>query len=325
MLINPKKSWDDIPSSEITSEGTYLNRRTFLGAAAGVAGLATFAPGAVDRVIRHRMGLPQEPQVPQDLAMGEELREDATEWRHVTTHNNFYEFGLDKGDPARYSGDFQPRPWTVTIDGECQNPGEYSFDDLIRPSEVEDRVYRFRCVEAWSMVVPWRGVPLRNLISRAAPTGNAKYVRFETIVRPEEMPGQVRPLLPWPYVEGLRIDEATNELAMLATGLYGRDLPNQNGAPLRLVVPWKYGFKNIKSIVRISFVEDMPLNTWQEVTPNEYGFFANVNPEVDHPRWSQARERPLPGLSRNRRTEMFNGYTEQVEHMYRGMDLTRWF
>jgi len=325
MLINPKKPWDDIPSSEITPEGVYMNRRKFLGAAAGAAGLATFAPGAVDRVIRRRLGLPQEPEVPRDLAMGEELRGDATEYDLVTGHNNFYEFGLDKKDPARYSGDFKPRPWTVTIDGECQNPGEYDFDDLIRPSEVEDRVYRFRCVEAWSMVIPWRGVPLRNLISRAAPTANAKYVRFETIVRPEEMPGQTRPLLPWPYVEGLRLDEATNELTMMVTGVYGRDLPNQNGAPLRLITPWKYGFKSIKSIVRISFVEEMPLNTWQEVTPNEYGFFANVNPEVDHPRWSQARERPLPSFSRSRDTEMFNGYTDQVEHMYRGMDLRRWY
>lgn len=175
------------------------------------------------------------------------------------------------------------------------------------------------------MVVPWRGVPLRNIVARAVPTSNARYLRFETIFRPEEMPGQRRPLLPWPYVEGLRLDEAANELPLLVTGVYGRDLPNQNGAPIRLITPWKYGFKSIKSIVRISFVEEMPLNTWQEVTPNEYGFFANVNPEVDHPRWSQARERPLPGLRRSRRTEMFNGYAEQVAHLYRGMDLSRWY
>jgi len=325
MLINPKKPWDTIPSSEITPERVYLNRREFLGATAGAAGLATLAPGALDAAMRRRLGMPQEPEVPRELSMGEDLRDDATSYENVTTYNNFYEFGLDKGDPARYSGDFQPRPWTVRIEGECENPGDYAFDDLIRPSEVEDRVYRFRCVEAWSMVVPWRGVQLRNIVSRAVPTGNAKYLRFETVFRPEEMPGQRRPLLPWPYVEGLRLDEATNELAMLVTGVYGRDLPNQNGAPLRLITPWKYGFKSIKSIVKISFVEEMPLNTWQEVTPNEYGFFANVNPEVDHPRWSQARERPLPGLSRNRRTEMFNGYADQVEHMYRGMDLTRWY
>jgi sulfoxide reductase catalytic subunit YedY len=324
MLINPKKPWDAIPSSEITPEDVYLNRREFLGAAVGAAGLATIRPETVAAAMRRRMGI-QEPEVPQDVSMGEELRGDATAWEHVSTYNNFYEFGTDKRDPARNAGSFQPAPWSVRIDGECDNPGDYALEDLIRPSEVEDRIYRFRCVEAWSMVVPWRGIPLRNVISRAAPNNNARYVRFETVFRPEEMPGQNAPILPWPYVEGLRLDEATNILAMLVTGVYGQDLPNQNGAPLRLIVPWKYGFKSIKSIVKISFVEEMPLNTWQEMQSNEYGFFANVNPEVDHPRWSQARERPLPGLSRNRRTELFNGYADQVGHMYRGMDLTRWY
>ena len=326
MLISKKRAWDTIPESEVTPEDVYLNRRQFLGAAAGAAALSTFAPGAVEAAMRRRLQEAQEgPRIPRDLDMGEELREDATSYENVTEYNNFYEFGLQKTDPARFSGDFQPRPWTVRIDGEVQNPGTYDFDELIRAEEVEDRIYRFRCVEAWSMVVPWRGVPLRNIVSRAVPTSNAKYLRFETIFRPEEMPGQRQPLLPWPYVEGLRLDEATNELPLLVTGVYGRDLPNQNGAPIRLITPWKYGFKSIKSIVRISFVEEMPLNTWQEVTPNEYGFFANVNPEVDHPRWSQARERPLPALRRSRRTEMFNGYAEQVAHLYRGMDLTRWY
>jgi len=325
MLIKSKSPWDDIPSSEITPEDVYMNRREFLGAAAGAAGLATIRPESVEAAIRRRLGGGQEPQVPGEVAMGEPLRDDVTEFRHITTYNNFWEFGADKGDPARNAGSFNPDPWSVRIEGECENPGDYGLEDLIRPSEVEDRIYRFRCVEAWSMVVPWRGIPLRNVIARAAPTNNARYVRFETVFRPEEMPGQKQPLLPWPYVEGLRLDEATNELAMLVTGLYGRDLPNQNGAPLRLIVPWKYGFKSIKSIVKISLVEEMPLNTWQELQPNEYGFFANVNPEVDHPRWSQARERPLPGLRRSRRTELFNGYAEQVGHMYADMDLTRWY
>jgi sulfoxide reductase catalytic subunit YedY len=212
----------------------------------------------------------------------------------------------------------------VEVGGEVLKPGRYDLDDLVRPAEAEERIYRLRCVEAWSMVIPWQGTPFRNLLTRVEPTANAKFVAFETVYRPEEMPGQRRRVLDWPYVEGLRIDEAANELTFLATGLYGRDLPNQNGAPLRLVVPWKYGFKSIKSIVKITFTEEMPPTSWNLSAPQEYGFYANVNPEVDHPRWSQARETRLPGI-RKRPTLMFNGYGEQVAHMYRGMDLTRWY
>jgi sulfoxide reductase catalytic subunit YedY len=242
----------------------------------------------------------------------------------VTTYNNFYEFGVGKEDPSELAHLFNPRPWTVKIDGMVEKPGEYDLDDFLKPHTVEDRVYRLRCVEAWSMVIPWRGVPLADVLSRAEPTSSARFVEFTTVVRPSELPGQRRPILEWPYVEGLRLDEAMHPLTLLANGLYGRDLPNQNGAPLRLVVPWKYGFKSIKSIVRIHLTDRMPVNTWQQMQPREYGFYANVNPEVDHPRWSQARERRI-GELRRRRTLMFNGYGEQVAHLYDGMDLRRWF
>lgn len=326
MLINPKRPWDNIPSSEITPEGIYLNRRKFLGAAAGAAAAAAFSPAHVGASVRSSLRQSQEPpQLPAEFTMGAGLREDVNTYEQITTHNNFYEFGQGKKDPSRNSGDFNPEPWTVEVGGHCENPGTYGVEDIVRPSEVEDRIYRMRCVEAWSLVIPWRGGMLRNFISRVQPTSQAQYVRFETVVRPSEMPGQRQPLLSWPYVEGLRMDEATNELTLMVTGLYGQDLPNQNGAPLRLITPWKYGFKGIKSIVRIDFVEEMPLNTWQQENAREYGFFANVNPNVDHPRWSQARETALPSLFKNRDTEMFNGYTDQVEHMYRGMDLSRWY
>ncbi len=326
MLINPKRPWDTIPSSEITPEGIYLNRRKFLGAAAGAAAMAALSPGQVEASVRHGILRSQEPpQLPRQVSMGEALRGDVNSYEEITTYNNFYEFGLDKRDPSRNSEQFNPQPWTVEVGGHCENPGTYGVEDIVRPNETEDRIYRMRCVEAWSMVIPWRGAMLRNFISRVQPTSQAKYVRFETIVRPSQMPGQRQPLLDWPYVEGLRMDEATNELTMMVTGLYGQDLPNQNGAPLRLITPWKYGFKGIKSIVKIDFVEEMPVNTWQHENAREYGFFANVNPNVDHPRWSQAREKALPSLFKNRDTEMFNGYTDLVEHMYRGMDLTRWY
>ena len=257
--------------------------------------------------------------------MRSELDESLNSYRDVTTYNNFYEFGTDKSDPARNSGAFRPRPWTVSIGGHVNKPGEYALDDLLSPHTMEDRVYRLRCVEAWSMVIPWRGFPLRDLINRVEPTGDANFVEFKTIVRPAEMNGQRAAILPWPYIEGLRMDEAMNPLALLATGVYGMDLPNQNGAPLRLIVPWKYGFKGVKSIVSINFVEEMPRNTWQVSNAAEYGFYANVNPEVDHPRWSQARERRLPSLFRNHETLMFNGYADQVASLYSGMDLRRWY
>ncbi len=310
----------DIPSSEITPEGVYVNRRKFIkAAAAGAAGFA-LGPSALEA-----SELQQSQEIPPRFArLQSELDEPLNSYRDVTTYNNFYEFGPGKDDPHRNSGEFQPEPWTVSIGGECNKPGDYHLEDLLSGVTLEDRVYRLRCVEAWSMVIPWYGFQLSSLINRVEPTGNARYIRFETVVRPEEMPGQRQAILNWPYVEGLRMDEAMHPLTILATGVYGMDLPNQNGAPLRLVVPWKYGFKGVKSIVRIDFVEEMPLNTWQRQNAFEYGFFANVNPNVSHPRWSQARERRLPSLFKNFDTMMFNGYADQVQHLYAGMDLERW-
>jgi sulfoxide reductase catalytic subunit YedY len=308
----------DIPSSEITPEHVYFNRRQFIAAAAGAAGLAA-APGALGALSR------QEQQIPERFkTMRSERNEQLNSYEDITTYNNYYEFGTGKGDPARSSGNFRPRPWTVSISGHVNKPGDYQLEDILRPVALEDRVYRLRCVEAWSMVIPWQGFPLYELINRVEPTGNAKFVEFRTVVRPEEMPGQRVPVLQWPYVEGLRMDEAMHPLTLMVTGVYGLDLLNQNGAPLRLVVPWKYGFKGVKSIVSMRFVEEMPLNSWQAQNSYEYGFYANVNPEVDHPRWSQARERRLPSLFQNRPTLMFNGYADQVAHLYAGMDLARW-
>jgi len=312
----------DIPSSEITPESVYVNRRKFIkAAAAGAAGLA-LGPRALAGA---EPGVGQSQEIPARFAnMRSELDEELNPYEAVTTYNNFYEFGTQKEDPARNSGDFNPRPWKVKIEGEVNKPGDYDLDDLLSGVTMEDRVYRLRCVEAWSMVVPWYGFQLSALINRVEPTGNANFVEFKTVVRPEEMPGQRLPVLDWPYVEGLRMDEAMHPLTILATGVYGLDLPNQNGAPLRLIVPWKYGFKGIKSIVSINFVERAPLNTWQRQNAFEYGFYANVNPNVSHPRWSQATERRLPSLFKNHETLMFNGYGDQVAHLYDGMDLERW-
>jgi sulfoxide reductase catalytic subunit YedY len=319
MIIRPPS---DIPSSEITPEGVYVNRRRFLKAAVAAGALGTaLGPKALEA-----LGDGDDQEIPARFArMRSDQDEPLNTYRQVTTYNNFYEFGTQKTDPHQNSGDFNPRPWTVRIDGDCAKPGDYTLDDILRGQTMEDRVYRMRCVEAWSMVIPWYGFPLANLIDRAEPAPSANFVRFETVVRPEEMPGQRYPILEWPYVEGLRMDEVMHPLTILATGVYGLDLPNQNGAPLRLVVPWKYGFKGIKSIVRISFHEQIPLNTWQQQNGREYGFYANVNPEVDHPRWSQAREIRLPGARKDHPTQMFNGYGEQVAHLYAGMDLTRWY
>ena len=258
---------------------------------------------------------------------GRVLRPDddkLTPYEVVTSYNNFYEFGTGKDEPAVNATGFRARPWKVRIDGEVAKPGDYDLDDLLKPHTLEERVYRHRCVEAWSMVVPWLGFPLRDLVTRVEPTSRAKYVEFTTLLDPAQMPGQKSRILPWPYVEGLRLDEAMHPLALLVTGLYGKPLPNQNGAPLRLVVPWKYGFKGCKSIVRIRFVERQPVNTWNAVAPDEYGFYANVNPAVDHPRWSQARERRL-GEFFKRPTLPFNGYADQVAGLYAGMDLDRYF
>jgi methionine sulfoxide reductase catalytic subunit len=308
-----KRQPSDVPSSEITPESIYLDRRRFLRLGAAGALGAVVAPASLGACSRD-----------QDAGSGADQRDELTPWDDVTGYNNFYEFGTSKEDPARLAPRLlRPRPWTVAIDGHCARPGTYGIDDVLRQAAIEDRVYRLRCVEGWSMVIPWRGFPLADLVRRAEPTSQAKYVEFHTLLDPEQMPMQKTGMLDWPYVEGLRLDEALHPLAFMATGLYGRDLPAQNGAPLRLVVPWKYGFKSIKSIVRIRLVERQPTSTWMRSAPREYGFYANVNPTVDHPRWSQARERRI-GEIRRRDTLMFNGYPE-VAGLYRGMDLRRYF
>jgi len=249
--------------------------------------------------------------------------EKQNSFQDITNYNNFYEFGTGKNDPARYSGSLKTSPWTVKIDGLCNKPASYQLEDLIKPFQLEERVYRMRCVEAWSMVIPWVGIPLNAVLNRAEPQAKAKYVAFTTLSRPSEMPGQRTGSLEWPYVEGLRMDEAMHPLTILAVGLYGKTLMNQNGAPLRLVVPWKYGFKGIKSIVQIRFVDKQPPSTWNISNAEEYGFYSNVNPNVDHPRWSQAREKRLPSLFASYKTQMFNGYGDQVASMYAGMDLKK--
>jgi sulfoxide reductase catalytic subunit YedY len=251
--------------------------------------------------------------------------ERANTWEQVTSYNNYYEFGTDKEQPARLARTLVTEPWTVTVDGECNKPAVYHLEDVLKGRTLEDRVYRHRCVEAWSMVIPWVGFPLADFINRCEPTSKARFVEFTSLGDPRQMPGTRVPVLPWPYVEGLRLDEAMHPLTILVVGLYGEVLPNQNGAPLRLAVPWKYGFKHVKSIVKIRFVEQQPLNTWWRQAPQEYGFYANVNPTVDHPRWSQATERRLPGLFKNHKTLPFNGYGDQVASLYSGMDLRKNF
>jgi sulfoxide reductase catalytic subunit YedY len=255
------------------------------------------------------------------------VSEAPNSFEDITTYNNFYEFGLDKSDPAANSGKFRPKPWTVTVDGEAEVKGTFTYEDIVRPHPLEERIYRFRCVEAWSMVIPWAGFPLGALVKRFKPTSKAKYVAFETVYRPAEMPGQKGPALDWPYIEGLTIAEAMHPLALMVAGVYGVELPNQNGAPLRLITPWKYGFKSIKSIVRITFTEKQPPTTWSEAASDEYGFYANVNPQVDHPRWSQATERRIGStfFSPKQATLPFNGYAGQVASLYQGLDLVRNF
>ncbi|MDX1568355.1 MAG: protein-methionine-sulfoxide reductase catalytic subunit MsrP [Longimicrobiales bacterium] len=301
----------DPASSEITPRRAYMERRSFIRRMGLVAGSLALGPAAALACETRSAGDAEDGGGPDD---------ELTPYEDVTRYNNFYEFGTGKEDPARNAGTLVTRPWTVEVEGHVTRPGTYDVDQLIRRFPVEDRIYRLRCVEAWSMVIPWRGFPLGDLVRWLEPTGRAQYVQFTTLHDPEQMPGQRRPVLDWPYVEGLRMDEALHPLTLLATGLYGEDLPNQNGAPIRLVVPWKYGFKSIKSIVRIRFVEDQPVNTWKRTNPREYGFYANVNPDVDHPRWSQARERRIGDLFR-RPTLPFNGYGEEVAHLYEGMDL----
>jgi sulfoxide reductase catalytic subunit YedY len=299
----------DIPTAEITDEAAYATRREFLAA----VGLGLAAAGGLLPASRRRPG---------PAFRGDD--DKLTPYKDVTGYNNFYEFGTDKDDPARNATAFRTRPWKVEVAGEVTRPAVYDLDDLLKGLTAEERVYRHRCVEAWSMVIPWMGIPLARLIDRLEPTSKAQYVEFTTLLDPARMPGQQRGILDWPYTEGLRMDEARHPLALLVTGLYGKPLPNQNGAPLRLVIPWKYGFKGGKSLVRIRFTERTPRTTWNIAAPDEYGFYANVNPEVDHPRWSQARERRI-GEFFKRKTLPFNGYAEQVAALYAGMDLRKNF
>jgi len=298
MLIRPPA---DIRSSEITPTGIYMRRRDFLGALVAVTGLGD------------RLTTTNAPATNAD---------PLTSRQAIASYCNFWEFGSDKSDADRNAGAFKPKPWSVSVEGLCGKPGTYTLEDVLRPHAIEERVYRLRCVEGWSMVIPWNGFPLADFVKRFQPASNAEYVEFTSVYRPQEMAGQRRgfpPLLPWPYKEGLRMDEAMHPLTILATGLYGESLLNQNGAPLRLVVPWKYGFKSIKSIVKVRFVEKQPLNTWQEANADYYGFYANVNPEVPTPSYSQASERRI-GEFFKRRTLMFNGYGDQVSSMYAGMN-----
>jgi len=323
MLIKTVPGWAINPG-EITDESAYRERRALLkGGAALALGMQ------IPAVLAATTSDSGQPSPFADVATGPYATdEELTDYTSVTRYNNFYEFATDKEGPAQLSRDFQPRPWTLAVEGECNNPRQWDVDELIRQFPPEERIYRHRCVEAWSMVVPWIGFELGKLVKYSDPTGNAKYVEFETLVDPEVMPGQKSSIfgsvLDWPYREGLRMDEAMNPLAILTVGLYGELLPNANGAPIRLTVPWKYGFKGIKSIVKIRLTEQQPLNTWQQTAANEYGFYANVNPNVDHPRWSQAKERRIGDLFK-RPTLMFNGYEEQVAGLYRNMDLSKNF
>jgi sulfoxide reductase catalytic subunit YedY len=309
----------DVRSSEITPKSLYLRRREFIRAASGaaVAAAGALTPGA-SRAAAAQNG----PKLPNVRKSALSTDERPNNYEDITTYNNFYEFGTAKDEPHRNARGFKARPWKLAIEGHIAKPASYDIDDFVKPHALEERIYRLRCVEAWSMVIPWVGIPLADVIKRVEPTSKAKYVELTTLLDLVRMPGQREPVLQWPYVEGLRMDEAMHPLTILAVGLYGEVLPNQNGAPVRLVVPWKYGFKGIKSIVRIRFVDSQPRNTWQVQAPQEYGFFANVNPGVDHPRWSQARERRI-GEFFKRKTLMFNGYADQVANMYAGMDLRK--
>jgi methionine sulfoxide reductase catalytic subunit len=320
MLINKESA---IKLAEITDKRLYLERRRFLRMASSAAlavATAEIAPDllAPDAVAQTGGTLGEVRKSP--LSTEESL----TPYNDVTNYNNFYEFGTDKYAPATQAKAFRTTPWSVVVEGEIAKPAVYHLEDLLRPHPLEERIYRLRCVEGWSMVIPWVGIPLGEVIKRFDPTSKAKYVEFTTLYDPEQMPGQRRAVLTWPYVEGLRLDEAMHPLTILAVGLYGDVLPNQNGAPLRLVVPWKYGFKSVKSIVKMRFVEAPPVTTWMAAAPQEYGFYSNVNPDVPHPRWSQARERRIGEFSK-RKTLPFNGYADQVAHLYAGMDLKQYF
>ena len=322
-MILKSKTSADVPFSEVTPEQVYRTRREFMRTAAlGAAGMAAgsmvlgcdVSEAAQATLAAKKTAFVTDPAVdPQNT------------FEQITSYNNFYEFGTRKADPARYAGALTVKPWTVKVDGLVGKPGDYGVEDLVDFNQLEERVYRLRCVEAWSMVIPWIGVPLSAVLTKVQPQPKAQFVEFTTLLRPEEMHGQRTGALDWPYIEGLRMDEAMHPLTLMVVGLYGKVLPNQNGAPLRVAIPWKYGFKSGKSIVRIRFTDKMPSNTWAVQTPHEYGFYANVNPEVDHPRWSQAREVRLPGLLKNRPTLMFNGYGDQVAGLYKGMDLRKFY
>ena len=319
MLI---KTADDIKANEITPKALYINRRSFIKSAALVTGSVAAGLSFASDIFATADSANQK------IAGVKKSSYSATEkqnsFKDITNYNNFYELGTDKGDPAQNAKYLTTRPWTVSVEGEVKKAKTYDIDDLIKVAPLEERIYRMRCVEAWSMVIPWVGFPLSALVKLAEPTGNAKYIQFVTLQDPKRMPGQKFPVLEWPYVEGLRMDEAMHPLTILSVGLYGETLPAQNGAPIRLVVPWKYGFKSIKSIVKIRFVEKQPPTAWNISAPQEYGFYSNVNPEVDHPRWSQATERRIGEFFR-RKTLMFNGYGEQVADLYRGMDLKKYY
>ena len=295
----------DLKQSEVTDEQVFLNRRHLLAGLAGI-GLAGGLPSALSAAQRAEELVPNE-------------------WEDITSYNNFYEFGTGKSDPAKYAGALTTAPWSVEINGLVDRPAVYHLEDILQKMAIEERIYRFRCVEAWSMVVPWNGFELADLLNMAGVQSQAKYVAFQTLYRPEEMRGQNYPVLDWPYVEGLRLDEAMHPLTLMANGIYGKQIPNQNGAPLRLVVPWKYGFKSIKSIVKITLTDTMPPTSWSLANAREYGFYSNVNPQVDHPRWSQATERRIGGglFAKRQPTLMFNGYQEDVAEMYKDMDLTK--
>lgn len=317
MLIKKPES---IRPSEITTPEVYYGRRRFMRDATGammiatVPGLAWHCPASAATALNFTKNSKYT------------VEADITARKHVTGYNNFYEFGTSKDDPAENAQDFKPLPWSVAISGECDKPGNYNYEDLVSPHQLEERIYRLRCVEGWSMVVPWVGFALGDMLKRFAPNSKAKYVAFETLHDAERMPGQRRPVLDWPYVEGLRIDEAMHPLTLMTIGVFGEALPNQNGAPLRLVVPWKYGFKSIKSIVKIHFTDKQPPTSWNKSIPNEYGFYSNVNPTVDHPRWSQAKERIVGAsfFTPKKPTLMFNGYGDEVAGLYSGMDLSKY-
>jgi sulfoxide reductase catalytic subunit YedY len=318
----PRFKIPSIPGSEITPQSVYRSRRAFLKTV-GWAGAAALVGMAAPNVSRAEGPVKLKGYRKTEFGRDETL----TPYEDVTSYNNFYEFGTSKSDPAASAGQLVTSPWNIVLEGQVKKPRTIGMEELLRLAPLEERIYRMRCVEGWSMVIPWIGIPLAELIKKAEPLGNAKYVQFVSLQDPRMMPGQNLHVLDWPYTEGLRMDEAMHPLTLLAVGLYGEVLPKQNGAPIRLVVPWKYGFKGIKSIVKIRFVEEMPISSWVKANPHEYGFYSNVNPQVDHPRWSQATERRIgDGLfARRRKTQLFNGYAEEVGQLYAGIDLRKYF